>query len=263
MKKNAFKTIKHKADLCVIGGGMAGICAAISAARHGAKTVFMHERPVLGGNASSECRVHICGADRHNSIKNMRETGILEEIRLENLYRNPTKNYSIWDTVLYEKVKDEKNITLLLNCTCLDAKIANNRIKTIRGWQLTTESYHEVESAIFADCSGDAVLAPLTGAEFRMGREAKNEFNESIEPEVADTKTMGMTCLFAARKYDRPMPFLPPHWAYKFESCDDLPYGKNGHKWFEMGYWWIELGEENSIEGTEETRDELLKIVYG
>ena len=105
-------------ELCVVGGGMSGLSAAISAAREGVKVVLMHERPVLGGNASSEIRMWICGAQG----KCNRETGILEEIALENLYRNPTKNYYIWDTVLYDFVKREKNITLILNCTCMDAE---------------------------------------------------------------------------------------------------------------------------------------------
>ena len=105
-------------DLCVVGGGMAGICAAIAAAREGLNVVLMHERPVLGGNASSEIRMWICGSFGENN----RETGILEEIALENLYRNPTKSYPVWDTVLYDFVCREKNITLLLNCTCMDAK---------------------------------------------------------------------------------------------------------------------------------------------
>lgn len=72
----SLKKVEHEVDFCIVGGGMAGICAALSSARHGARVVLMHDRPVLGDNASSECRVHICGADRHNYIKNMRETGI-------------------------------------------------------------------------------------------------------------------------------------------------------------------------------------------
>jgi len=92
-KDNRLKKQQHNIDFCVIGGGMAGICAAISAARNGIKVALMHDRPVLGGNSSSECRVHICGADRHNRIKNMRETGVLEELQLENLYRNHNKSY--------------------------------------------------------------------------------------------------------------------------------------------------------------------------
>ena len=121
--------VKLQTDLCVVGGGMAGICAAISAARSGIKVVLMHEKPVLGGNASSEIRMWICGAKGENN----RETGILEEIDLENMYRNPTKSYAIWDTVLYDFVRREKNITLLLNCACMDARVEEGSFASCRG----------------------------------------------------------------------------------------------------------------------------------
>jgi len=254
----------HQADVCVIGGGMAGLCAAVSAARHGASVMLLHERPVLGGNASSEVRMHICGADRGASIPNMRETGMLEEVRLANLARNPRQNYSIWDTLLYELAIFTPGLTALLNCTCLDAAISGKHIESVTGWQLTTETFHKVKAKIFLDCSGDGVLAPLTGAQFRMGREGRNEFDESIAPERADCRTMGMTCVFAARKYDTPQPFTPPAWAEDYPIDDDLPYGAGGHTNFDMGYWWIELGGEgHSIRDTERLRDELLKIVFG
>jgi len=256
------RKLSHKFDFCVVGGGIAGLCAAISAARHGAKTAIMHERPVFGGNSSSEIRVHVCGADRHNQIPNIRETGLLEEFRLENLRRNPMKSFSIWDTVLYEKVMLEPNLTYFLNCSCLDAEMDGPRIRSVTGWQLTTETYHTIEAKIFADCSGDAILAPLTGAEFRVGREARSEYGESIEPEAADKKTMGMTCLFQAVDTGAPQPFEPPPWAYDFPSDEDLP--DRAHGWLEMGYWWIELGgDDDSIYDTEKVRDELLKAVYG
>jgi len=255
---------KHAADFCVVGGGMAGLCAALAAARHGARVVLMHDRPVLGGNASSEIRVHVCGADRSGAIPHMRETGILEELRLENLKRNPHMCFSVWDTILYEKVTGEENIVLLLNCSCLEARVEGRRIASVTGWQTTTQTYHTVEACVFADCSGDGVLAPLTGAPFRMGREGRDEYGESIAPERADTRTMGMTCLFQAREYDTPQPFAPLPWAYTFPSCDDLPYGERGHEWFPIGYWWVELGGEyDSIHDTEYLRHELLRIVYG
>jgi hypothetical protein len=267
----------HEIDFCVVGGGMPGLTAALAAARHGAKVLLMQDRPVLGGNASSECRVHICGADVHNRYKNLRETGILEEIRLENLARNPNKNYSIWDTILYEKAKAEPNLTLLLNCTCLSAEInplpaspiakSSDRggadplsmggfpmgragvgpglISSITGWQLTTQTYHTVRAKIFADCSGDAILAPLTGADYRMGREARYEYDEAIAPETADERTMGMTCLFQAREYGTPQPFVPLPWANTYDRCEELPYGEQGHRWWQMGYWWLELGGDS------------------
>ncbi len=256
------KKLNHEFDFCVVGGGMAGVCAAVSAARHGAKVAIVQDRPMFGGNSSSEVRVHVCGADRHGQIKNMRETGILEEIRLDNLRRNHVKSFSIWDTVLYEKVMMEPNIRYFLNCSILDAKMDGKKIESVTGWQTTAQTYHTIKADIFADCSGDAVLAPLTGAEYRVGREARSEYNEAIEPEVADKKTMGMTCLFQAYDTGTPQEFVPPSWAHVYASEEDVPF--RGHHWLEMGYWWVELGgEDDSIYDTEKIRDELLKTVYG
>ena len=106
--------IAHQFDVCIIGGGMAGLCAAMASARHGVKTCLVHDRPVLGGIASSEVRMWICGT--HG--KHMKETGFLEEIQLENYRRNPSLNYSIWDSVLYGKAFFEPNLTTFLNTTC-------------------------------------------------------------------------------------------------------------------------------------------------
>lgn len=258
-----------RCDLCVIGGGLAGLCAAISAAREGLHVVLMHERPVLGGNASSEIRMWICGARGQNN----RETGILEEIALENLYRNPTKSYAIWDTVLYDFVKREKNITLLLNCTCLDAKVeegsfAHNRdrrIKSVIGYQMTTQCFYEVESEFFSDCSGDSILAPLTGAEFRIGREASSEFNEDTNTEVADNMTMGMSCLIQGRETTDKIDYIPPGFHTKL-TADDF---KNNNRKIDIysdseNYWYLELGgNRNTIANTEDLRDELVALAAG
>jgi len=263
-REPVFRETEHQADFCVVGGGMAGFCAALAAARHGATVVLMHDRPVLGGNASSEMRVHICGADHGAAVPHMRETGILEEVRLENLYRNPQQSFSIWDTVLYEAIHYHPNITLLLNCSCLDAEMDGSTIVSVTGWQLTTQTYHKVNAKIFADCSGDAILAPLTGAEYRVGREGRDEYGESIAPEEADKRTMGMTCLFHAKEYDSQQPYEPPSWANQYADESEIPGGANRHHWWKMGYWWVELGgEHDSIHDTEYLRDELLKIVFG
>ncbi|NLD71107.1 MAG: FAD-dependent oxidoreductase, partial [Chloroflexi bacterium] len=250
--------VTHRADLCVVGGGLAGMCAAIAAARHGARVVLMHDRPVLGGNASSEIRMWVCGA--HGACN--RETGIIEEIELDNIRRNPMKNYSLWDVLLYEKVRQEPNITLLLNCSCNDATMNGSRLASIRGWQGTAETWHSVEAPLFADCSGDSILAPLTGAEYRIGREARGEFGEAIEPEEADRKTMGMSLLLQARETDRSQPFAPPAWAHVYAREEDLPF--RDHALPQANFWWIELGgEADSIHDTEALRDELLKIALG
>jgi hypothetical protein len=257
-QKKRFPEEVHEVDFCVVGGGLAGLCAAIAAARHGARVVLMHDRPVLGGNASSEIRMWVCGAHGPNN----RETGIIEEIMLDNLHRNPLQNYSIWDSILYEKARFEPNVTLLLNCSCTDAAMSRNRIRTVTGWQLTTQTRHTVKAGLFADCSGDSILAPLTGAEYRVGREARREFGEDIEPDEADRKTMGMSCLIQARETDRPQPFIPPAWAHVYRTDDDL----SGREHTVMGnnFWWMELGGgQDSIRDTEAVRDELLKVAFG
>ncbi len=252
------KTIQHDVDFCVVGGGLAGMCAAVAAARQGARVALMHDRPVLGGNASSEIRMWVCGA--HGA--NMRATGIIHEIEMENLHRNPTQNYSIWDSILYEIARFQPNLTLLLNCSCVSAEMDGSLIRSVRGWQLTSETWHEVRARQFADCSGDSILAPLSGAEFRIGREASSEFNEDIEPPQADKKTMGMSCLLQARESTRPQPYIPPKWAHVFASDADLPHRGHGVKG--NNFWWLELGGEfDSIHDTETLRDELLKIAFG
>ena len=109
-------------DLVVVGGGIAGTCAAITAARNGIKVILVQDRPVLGGNGSSEVRLWVLGATSHmgNNNRWAREGGVIDEILVENLYRNMEGNAIIFDTVLLEKVKLESNITLLLNTMVYD-----------------------------------------------------------------------------------------------------------------------------------------------
>jgi hypothetical protein len=250
---------KHTVDFCIVGGGLAGICASLAAARHGIKVALIQDRPMVGGNSSSEVRMCVNGAHGPNN----RETGIIEEILLENRYRNPLCNYSMWDAVLYEKVRFQPNLTLLTNCTVNQLEMNGNLIQSVKGWQLTTETWHTVAASLFADCSGDGILAPLSGADFRIGREARHEFDEDIEPEVADNKTMGLSCLIQARETTQPQPFIPPAWAYQYLQDEDLPHREH-MPFTESNFWWIELGgDQDSIHDTEEIRDELLKVAFG
>lgn len=254
-------------DLCVVGGGMAGMAAAISAAREGLRVVLMHERPVLGGNASSEIRMWICGAKGENN----RETGILEEIFLENLYRNPTKNYAVWDTVLYDFVRRERNITLLLNCTCMDAQVDRGsfadgrevRIRTVTGYQMTTQSFYEIKAAYFCDSSGDSILAPLTGAKYRWGRESGEEYGEMTSTQVSDSMTMGMSCLLYGRETDKKIKYIAPEWSAKLTE-KDFEHRKADIYDDYTNFWYLELGgERDTIADSEELRDELLGLATG
>ena len=258
---------KIDCDLCIVGGGLAGLSAAVSAARAGIRVVLMHERPVLGGNASSEIRMWICGAWGDNN----RETGIVEEIQLENMYRNPTKSYAIFDTVLYELVRNEKNVTMLLNCTCMDATVEEGdfadgrkrRIKSVIGYQMTTQCFYEVSARFFCDASGDSILAPLTGAEFRIGREASGEFGEDTVTDTADTMTMGMSCLLGAREVDEDVPFTPPSFATKLTKENFIGRDPDLYRDTE-NFWYLELGgDRNTIADTEILRDELVALAAG
>lgn len=257
--KTPFKTHEYETDLCVVGGGLSGICAAIAAARRGIKVMLMQDRPMFGGNASSEVRMWVCSAHGDNN----RETGLIEEMMLENFYRNPYANYTIWDSIMYEKVRFQDGLEYLLNCSCLDAEMQGDHIISITGWQTTTQTYHTIRAKQFIDSSGDSILAPLTGAAYRVGREARSEFGEDIAPEQPDKKTMGMSCLVQAREHHDKRTYQAPFWAEPFNR-EKLPYRKPNPRNRSENYWYLELGgEQDSIADTEMIRDQLQDAAYG
>lgn len=250
----------HRADICVIGGGLAGLSAALSAARHGARVVLMQDRPMLGGNASSEIRMWVRGA---HGLEN-RETGIIQELELENIYRNPTMNHALWDSVLYQAAIAQDGLELLLNCSCLGCDMEDGRIASVTGWQLNSYTYHQVWADIFLDCSGDSILAPLSGAPYRVGRESREEFGESAAPPQADRHTMGSSCLIQARKTDHPCAFIPPDWAYRYPDDQSMYLKNHDVPGTGVNFWWIEVGgEQDTIRDAQSIQGELLKIAYG
>ena len=210
-------------DILVAGGGPAGVPCAIAAARNGAQVMLCQDRPVLGGNASSEVRMHIVGANGTGSfdrggkmITEAREGGIIEEIRLENSVRNPQRSASMFDLILYEKCRAEPNLTLKLNTTVCGASVENSRITEAIAVRQSTEDRFIISAGIFIDCTGDGRLGAEAGAPFMEGREGMADFGESLALEKPDNKRLGSTILLQARKHDQPMPFVPPDWARKF-----------------------------------------------
>lgn len=249
---------KHSADVCVVGGGMAGLIAAVSAARRGSSVILIHDRPVLGGNASSEIRMWICGAVGQN----VKETGILEEIMLRNLHRNPQGMYSVWDGVLFEFAKMTPGLTTFLNTTVNNAQMIDGRIASVDAWEMTTQTWRRIEAKFFIDCSGDSILAPLSGADVRHGRESREEFGESLAPRQADLKTMGNTILLQLEETPEAQSFSPPKWAYHFDDASNLP-GRLGNGLGD-NFWWLELGGlTNTISNAENIHDELVKAAWG
>lgn len=249
-------------DFVVVGGGMSGICAAIAAARYGIQVALIHNRPVLGGMASSEHRMHICGADRHMSNPNARETGILEEILLEHKRRNPENSYAIFDSVVWEKVKFQEHLDLYLNTHMTGVEVDQNHIIGITAVQLTTEKEFHFFGKMFLDATGDGTLGAKAGAEYRLGREARGIYGESLAPEQGDSVTMGSSLMFQTKDVGHPVPFVKPFWAYTF---DESQLRLRDHSDVTSGYWWIELGgvKERIIEDGEQIRDELLKTIFG
>ena len=117
VSSRATRRITLDADIVVIGGGLTGVCCALTAARRGTKVILAQDRPVLGGNASSEVRLWALGATSHmgNNNRWSREGGVIDETMTENVYRNKEGNPVIFDTVLIDLVCAEPNITLLLD----------------------------------------------------------------------------------------------------------------------------------------------------
>lgn len=263
----SIKRERHiQTDVAVIGGGLAGICAAVAAARNGARNggqvVLVQDRPVLGGNSSSEIRVHVNGVTHLKNGLPERETGIIEEILLLNRFRNPQESYTVWDHVLYEVVTNEPNITLLLNTQALEAVLDGERIAAARCWQLTTETEITVSAPLFIDCSGDGMLAASAGAEFRQGREATSEFNEKYAPAEADGWCLGSSIVFSAVDTGKPVHYEPPPYAIPYQADKSHPGRKI--RPFAMGIWWVELGSEfDIIAEQEELRHKLMGYTHG
>ena len=266
---NNISNIEHggKFDTVVVGGGMAGVCAAISAARLRCSVALIQDRPVLGGNSSSEIRVSIGGAEGHGN-RHARESGIIEELRIEDRFRNHNTDVngeinSIWDMILWEWVQCEPNITLYLNTSVRRAvREGDNLISGVIGEQLGTEKTLLFEGDIFIDCSGDGQMAADAGAEFRMGREARHEHNESLAPEAVDSCTLGSSILFESVDVGRPVKFNPPDWAHHYPTDESLPFRHPSR--IKSGFWWIEFGGMlNTIRDNDAVRDELWKHLYG
>lgn len=259
---NRSRTILHT-QLFVAGGGLSGVAAALAAARNGARVILCQDRPVLGGNASSEVRMHVSGSSpRGKELETeARESGIIEEIMLECAVRNPQRSASMLDLILYEKCRAEPLLTLLLNTAVIGVRMDGDRIAAAYANRESTEDSFEIVADLFADCTGDGRLGYESGALFTTGREAADEYGETAAAAMADAHRLGSSLLFTARDEGRPMPFVKPAWARTFTE-EDLRF--RGHRSWEYGYWWIEFGGLlDTIKDNETIRDELLAIMMG
>ncbi|WP_314146871.1 FAD-dependent oxidoreductase [uncultured Leifsonia sp.] len=253
-------------DVVVIGGGLAGVSAAVAAARLGSSVALITNRPVLGGNSSSEVRVWVVGATAHGTQRFSRETGIMGELFLENQYRNAEGNPHYWDQVVLDLVRAEPNLTLHLNTDVRTVRMHEDRhaIRSVTGWTMGSELQTTFEAPVFLDCTGDGLIGHLAGAEYRIGREARSEYGEEWAPEEADDELLGSSLFFYTKDAGRPSRFVPPSIAKDIGSTPILANriirtGDNG-----CDYWWIEWGGElDTVTENERIRDELWGVVFG
>lgn len=269
------ETQELSCDILIAGGGAAGVPCALAAARCGAKVILCQDRPVLGGNASSEVRMHIVGANGTGSSERgseleteAREGGIIEEIRLENSVRNPQRSASVFDLILYDKCREEENLTLLLNTTLTAVQMNGNHIEFAVAERQSTEDRFHIHAKVFIDCTGDGRLGAEAGATFTESREDREQFGETLALSESDQHRLGSTILIQARKHNQSMPYRAPRWARSF-SKQDLRlrlYATPGDEepTHEYGYWWAEWGGTlDTIKDNELIRDELLAVALG
>lgn len=268
------RTFHHQtlsADYIITGGGLTGVCSAITAAREGVKVILVQDRPVLGGNASSEVRLWALGATSHmgNNNRWAREGGVLDEILVENTYRNKEGNPALFDMVLIDKVIAEKNITLLLNTVVYKVNKSNPRnIESVEAINPQNGTEYTLQGKLFADCSGDGAVAYLSGASFRMGAEDSEIYKEGYAPNKKEYgELLGHSILFYIKDTGHPVKYTAPDFALKniselipkLQDANYLNVAQHGCK-----YWWLEYGGRlNTITDTEEIKYELWRVVYG
>lgn len=260
------RKIQIHTDLVVVGGGIAGVCSAIAAARNGVKVVLVNDRPVLGGNASSEVRLWILGATSHmgNNNRWSREGGIIDELLIENLYRNKEGNTIIFDTILLEKVVKEENIQLLLNTAVFALEKKDEKtIRSVRAFCSQNSTEYQIDSTLFCDASGDGIVGYMAGASYRIGAEAKEEFEEGFTPSKAYGELLGHTIYFYSKDTGKPVKYVAP--SYALSDIAKIPRFKN-IKTGDTGcqFWWFEYGGRgDTIHETEEIKWQLWSVVYG
>jgi hypothetical protein len=262
------KEVTQQADVVVVGGGPAGVAAAVAAARNCARVALINNRPVLGGNSSSEIRVWIVGGTAHGAQKFARETGIMGELFLENQWRNPEGNPILWDHVLLDLVRAEENISLFLNTDVRDVEVdgpePDRTIRSVTGWQTGSEKLIRFEAPVFVDCTGDGLVGHLAGARYMAGREDRSAHDEPWAPEIADDDMLGSTILFYTKDVGAPVRFVPPAITKDIAAAGipihrHIDTAMNG-----CDYWWIEWGGQvDAVDDNEAIRDELWGIVFG
>ncbi len=270
-------------DLVIVGGGMAGICTAISSARYGCTVAFMQDRPVLGGNNSSEVRVGLSGlirqkpypeignlvdqldpvghwtlwdANKRPELERSKEVkGIIGKHPEKKTHNaGPSSNYG--DDKKLRYVLAEKNITLFLNTRANGVEMRNGKIAAVVGQNIRTGEKIKVRGRIFADCTGDGNLGALAKADFRIGRESRDQTQEELAPVAEDNLVMGTSVQWNTKEEEEISGFPETPWAIGFTEDTCVKSTRGDWNW-ETGF------QLNHATQMEEIRDYALRVVFG
>lgn len=250
------KLVTIHADITIAGGGLAGVCAAIAAARQGRTVSLIQNRPVLGGNSSSEIRVWTRGSTGGGNLFS-EEMGILGELKLANQYKNPEGNPILWDEILLDAVYQEHAISLFLNTLVVDVAHQDGHIQSLTALEINSERRFQFLSPVYVDATGDGFIAASAGLSYVIGKECNGTYGEEHAPEQFDPTTQGCTILMTFIKRDRPVAFVPPSYAYPIEYIEKL-LNNGGRMVSEKSngcdFWWVEFG------GQKDTINEIASI---
>ena len=239
-------------DFVVVGGGIAGMCAAVSASRLGCRVALVNDRPVLGGNNSSEVRVHLGGVIEVGPNKGLGRM-IREFGHSCGGNAQPAGNYE--DAKKEEFIAAEKNVALFAGCRAVAVNTTGGRIASVVVRHIETGEETLLEAPLFADCTGDGTVGFLAGADFRMGRESRDEFGEELAPAAADRMTMGSSVQWYSVDAGKKTDFPVFSYGLRFDdtNCEKVT----------MGEWKWETGMNlDQIADFERIRDYGLLVVY-
>lgn len=243
-----------KCDFVVVGGGIAGCAAAISAAEHGLKVALIHDRPIFGGNASEEIRVHTLGI--YGKFER-----ILKMIDTEH-FPNGSEEALKDDQKRLLNIKKYKNIHLFLNFRAYAVKVEKRKITSVDARHTSSGELFRFEAPFFADCTGDGWIGYWAGAEYMYGREASSKYNETWDahkliwsPEIPDNFVMGSSVMWGSYNAGKPVVFPKVPWA--MEVAKDYA-GSNG-EW----QWEFSRNDLNQIDDAETIRDHMFQAIYG
>lgn len=262
-----------ESDFTVVGAGIAGMLAAISAARHGLKVALVNDRPVPGGNASSEIGVGISGACHqvYNPSIYARECGLVEEMRNTMTEYSKTGAYAghaMWDAVYTDMLGNEPNITVYYNTVVQDVTTEDGKITAVHGYHTKSDIWYDFVSPLYADCSGDGVAAFKAGAAYLQGRDGKADFGEFWAPEEPNLNTMGNTLLFETQDMGHPVTYTAPNFAYDITKMEFMQWIDNPKNFRQFNIhgaeWTLEVGGHwDILKDSSKIAADLRCLIYG